>query len=485
VSYTDPETASNDFSGSMVFQLFQSTTVNGKTIPLATNTISHIEEFTNDGYYTSPTSDGQSPTKLFTFIDELTSGSGSNYVVQGGEPTSLQSDTASGQPNTPFPDALFQQLAFTGTDQLAMGGIGVSVAGANDTEFFITTGNLNSRLSYGYTVFGQMVSGQAILADMAGVPTNFNGQPNNSVSITHVSLSATNPNGVVLFDTTQAKPGETALFRDTATDPTDHSSVAHDFVVTVGPYSGPTNPIINFKPFANPVAVTVPDGFSTTDALAGQPGYPGNFGPQILKYSLVSLPSHGTISDFNASTGAFEYTPRPGFAGTDSFQYLVRGTGPQGPPYSGRDYPPGTTVSSPGTVTITVTPKPRKAPPLVRLTGVNYGVNAFGYVYDVVLTFSGPLNAVLADNPLAYGLGTQGQNGSFGPSEGTSIPVTQATYKNNAVTLLADLGQNPLSQKVEVVIDGAGPHPVLDTLDRPLSSGRKGKPGGNVVAIFG
>jgi len=378
VSYTDPNDASNDFSGPLVFQLFQSTTVNGRTIPLTTNTVSHIEEFTDDGYYTTPTSDGLSPTKLFTRIAPL-GPLGSDYIAQGGEPTSIGTVGHSHQPNTPFLNEEFQQLAFTGTDQIAMananntnplyGPVVPFTTPTTDTQFFITTSNLNSYLGYDYSIFGQMVSGQAILGKMIAVPTNDVGQPTYDVSITHVSLSSTNPNGVALIDTTQAKPGDTAVFQVTATDPTEGTSVRDDFVVTAGAYGGPKDPIINFKPFANPVTASAPDGRATSVTLGGQSGYPDPQTPGTLTYSLLSKPKHGTIRHFNASTGTFDFTPKPGFTGTVSFEYLVRDTGPESPFSPGPGGGLGTTTSNPATVTITVTPRVRKHQRDVRLIG--------------------------------------------------------------------------------------------------------------------
>lgn len=380
VSYTDPNDASNDFSGPMVFQLFQSTTVNGKAIPLTTNTVSHIEEFTDDGYYTTPTSDGLSPTKLFTRIAPL-GPLGSNYIAQGGEPTSIGTGGHSYQPNTPFRNEEFQQLAFTGTDQIAMananntnplsGPIVPFTTPTNDTQFFITTSNLNSYLGCDYSIFGQMVSGQSILGKMIEVPTRGLplDQPDYNLSITHVSLASTNPNGVALIDTTQAKPGESAIFQVTATDPTDGTSVRHDFAVTVGAYGGPTHPIIDFKPFANPVSASVSEGRTATVRLDGQSGYPNARTPGTLTYSLLSKPRHGRISHFDASAGTFDFTPKPGFTGTVSFQYLVRDTGPESPFGPGPGGGLGTTTSDPATVTIMVTRRVRKHPRDVRLIG--------------------------------------------------------------------------------------------------------------------
>ncbi|MGO9463793.1 MAG: peptidylprolyl isomerase [Isosphaeraceae bacterium] len=355
VSYTDPTTPSNSFSGPMTFQLFQSTTVNGQTVPLATNTVARITQFTNDGYYTSPTNGNATPTKLFNRITNLTS-TGSNFIAQGGGPDATDTGGESGQPNTPFPNENFQQIPLDGTDQLAMANAGVTAAGTNDTQFFITTSDLNSILGYNYTVFGQMVTGQSILGKMVNVPTNSNGLPTNNVSITAVTLSSTNPNGVLLLDTTQATPGETATITVTATDSVDHSTTSEDFTVTVGAYAGPTTSnlieAVNFKPFATPASAPAQVNTRTSSSVSSQNTFPVTTATVPITYTLVSQPEHGTISDFDPTTGDFNYTPDKGFAGADTFQFTATATGPNNGTNGTIAVSPAT--SNPGTETILV-----------------------------------------------------------------------------------------------------------------------------------
>jgi hypothetical protein len=80
--------------------------------------------------------------------------------------------------------------------------------------------------------------------------------------------------------------------------------------------------------------------------LNGQSGYPNSATPSTLTYALLSQPTHGTVSNFNASNGTFSYTPDAGFLGTDHLTYQVTATGPQ--------TTPATTVSNAGNVTIVV-----------------------------------------------------------------------------------------------------------------------------------
>jgi cyclophilin family peptidyl-prolyl cis-trans isomerase len=355
VNYVDPNNSSNNFNGPMTFQLFQSTTVNGTAVPLATNTVARITQFTNDNYYTTPTTDGLSPTKLFTRITNLTS-TGSNFIAQGGAPGSVGTGGNSGQPNTPFPNENFQDLAFTGTDQLAMANAGVTAAGTNDTQFFITTSNLNSILGYNYTIFGQMLTGQVILGKMIKVPTNSSGQPNHNVSITAVSLSATNPNGTLLIDTTQAKPKETAMITITATDSINHTTTAEQFMVTVGPYTGPTTTnliqTINFKPFAVAGSAPAEVNTRTSNSLQSQNTFPVASATVPIFYTLLSQPEHGTVTGFNPATGDFNYTPDVGFAGVDSFLFSATAAGPNNGTNGTLGAPPAT--SSPQTESILV-----------------------------------------------------------------------------------------------------------------------------------
>ena len=240
-----------------------------------------------------------------------------------------------------------------------MANSGVTTAGTNDTQFFITTGSPNSELGYNYTIFGQMVSGQSTLAQLTQIPVttnpSFGGEDSLPVNepTYSASLSSTNPNGVVVLDATQATAGQTSTITVTATDPTDGTTTSQSFLVTVGAYSGPTTSslvsTINFRPLANATAASTTANTATTVTLAGQGTYPVSGSNQALSYSLVSQPADGTVSNFNASTGTFTYTPKAGFTGTDTFQYTVTSSGPNTSALSAA-------TSNAGTVTVAVGP---------------------------------------------------------------------------------------------------------------------------------
>jgi hypothetical protein len=45
-----------------------------------------------------------------------------------------------------------------------------------------------------------------------------------------------------------------------------------------------------------------------------------------MRFAVTAVPSHGTLSDFNAATGQVTYTPANGYTGPDSFQFTVTDT---------------------------------------------------------------------------------------------------------------------------------------------------------------
>ncbi len=330
---------------SMTFQLF------GDLTP---QTVARITTLTNDGYYTNGFPTQTPPVLPGQYIPRITSVASSGFsAIQGGSSSPTSTSSSSGI--TPIATEPVQQLAFTGQNQLAMANTGQP--NSTDAQFFITNGvpsaSTQQAFDFNYTIFGQLVSGQQTVTDLSNVAVQENSagtedsQPITPVVINSVALSSTNPNGVLHIDTTSATAGQTATITVTATDPTDDTTATQSFTVTVGAYNGPTDPVINFVPFANPVSASTSLNAPVTVQLAGKSGYPNSSTPGTLTYQLTSQPANGTISQFNATTGTLVYTPNNNFSGPDTFQYTVVGSGPQSAPNN--------IPSQPGTVTVTVT----------------------------------------------------------------------------------------------------------------------------------
>jgi cyclophilin family peptidyl-prolyl cis-trans isomerase len=466
VNYTDPTTPANSvaipFTGTLTFQLFQT---------LTPNTVTEITNLTNAGDFVSS----------YQYFYRIATGfpNATDYVVEGGSPTLTGEETS---PPVTFANENLQQLAFTGTDQLGMANTGGT--DSNTTKFFITTGSPNAELGYDYTIFGQLVAGQNTLAQMTQVPvmqnafTGETSEPDNPITVTSATLTNTNPNGVAIIDTTQATPGETSTITVTATDSVDHTTTSQSFTVTVGAYAGPTSSAllgnVNFKPLASPVSTPVTMSTAATVQLAGTSGDPDQSTPGTLNYVLVSQPTHGTISNFSDATGTFTYTPTPGFAGTDTFQYDVESIGPNSSP--------AIAISNAATVTISVTPI---VPPLVTLSKVELVENHEQQVVKVIMFFSGALDMTEADKKTTYRLTTQGKDGSYTARNARIIQVRKAVYSaaGDSVTL-KPAAPFSLRKSVQLLIHGTAPGGLQDSLGRYIDGADNGQPGSDAIAIL-
>jgi cyclophilin family peptidyl-prolyl cis-trans isomerase len=252
-------------------------------------------------------------------------------VAQGGSTSATSTASSSGV--APIATEIVQQLNFSGTSQLAMANTGAPVS--TDAQFFITYGPQTS-LDYNYTLFGQLISGQSTMKDLSMVTVHTNGAtppeisvPDSPVTITSATLSSQNPNGVLLIDTTSAtQAGQTANITVTAKDPTDGTTVTRTFKVTTVAYNGPSDPSINFVPTANPVNVSIqPSATQVPVQLSATSNYPDSTKPGTFTFSIVTQPTHGTITQFNPSTGSLVYVPNAGFSGSDTFEFNATSSG--------------------------------------------------------------------------------------------------------------------------------------------------------------
>ncbi|MFO0954267.1 MAG: peptidylprolyl isomerase [Isosphaeraceae bacterium] len=311
------------FTGTVTFQLFEDLT------PM---TASKIESFVTSGYYSNKTIHrvaGNFTNQNLPF----------DYVIQGGAPNP-DGTGSSGLPGTPFGLEINQQLAYVNTGSLAMARS--SSPNSNDVQFFWTTGTPTT-LNQQYTIFGQVVAGYDTIQKITQVATTTNSGlgnekslPISPITITSATLSDTNPNGVIHIDATGAVQGETATIRVTARDASDNTTAVQTFNVTVGA-DKTTHSNFNgftFKPLAFPVTQNVQTGTSASVQLNGTTQNPGNTAVKV-SYALVTQPQHGTITNFNAQTGALTYTPAAGFTGTDTFRYTVSNTGGTPSPLAG------------------------------------------------------------------------------------------------------------------------------------------------------
>jgi cyclophilin family peptidyl-prolyl cis-trans isomerase len=389
VSHASSGTGDPAFSGNIVIQLFND---------LTPTSASKIEGFVTSGFYNNK--------NIFRVASGFPDSNG--YIVQGGSPSNLATGV-SGLPGTPFANEIVQQLAFTNPGQLALANTGLP--NSNDTQYFITTG-APTFLDYNFTILGQVVSGLDLVQDMTRVALTIDpiiGEPSKPVSpivVSSETLANTNPDGVLHIDATQAQAGETSTITVTANDPATNTSQVQSFKVTV--VQNPNAPTLPLK--LRPLAYSALQNYAVNTPqaiqLAGDPANSSTSSGQTLAYAITAQPTHGTMSNFNASNGSLTYTPDPDFQGDDSFQFTVTNSG-------------AGLTSKPATVTLTTTPVPGPtAAPVAQDAPV-------GGPTTIQLSGSSPLS----NQALSYSIVTQPTQGTisqFDATNGTLIYTPNA-----------------------------------------------------------
>lgn len=305
IDVTHASAGGNDisFSGSMVFQLFEDLT------PI---TVERITRLAEQGFYTD---------RNFHRIASGFTGP-NDFIVQGGS-VNGQGGGEVNQPGFPFPDEFVQQLAFTGTGQLAMANAGDDT---NSSQFFVTTGSPRF-LDFQHTIFGQLVSGQDTLTKMTQVVrSGVDGTtPTSPILISSATVLPANPNGVIHINTTGATAGETSTVTVTATETASGTTATQSFTVNVTP----SDPNLNQRPFLLPVENQVTSvGQTSVFKITGQDANPTD----VLTYT-VQGGLNRTTNTFTAvqnatatvdTNGIVRVVPTPGFTGTIDLLVGVR-----------------------------------------------------------------------------------------------------------------------------------------------------------------
>jgi hypothetical protein len=191
----------------------------------------------------------------------------------------------------------------------------------------------------------------------------------------------------------------------------------------------------------------------------------------MANITLTSLPSHGAVSNFNASTGTFTYTPQSGYLGTDSFGYLVTANGP--------NTAAGAATGNPATVTVNVS----TAPPVVSVQNAEISTNRKHMVTQVDVTFSGPVNATEADNTRTYQLAYPDKTGSYTSKKAVVVKLHSANYNaaNDSVTLIPRKPFALKARPLQLLIDGTSPSGLQDIVGRYLDGADNGQTGSNAI----
>src|SRR5205085_319178 len=101
-----------------------------------------------------------------------------------------------------------------------------------------------------------------------------------------------------------------------------NGSASFTYTVTDGTFtSAPATVTVTVTP-VNDAPIAAAGNLSTTEDTAGSGSLSvTDVDSAAFTYTVVSGPAHGTLSAFNASTGAYTYTPGANYNGADSFTF--------------------------------------------------------------------------------------------------------------------------------------------------------------------
>jgi hypothetical protein len=123
--------------------------------------------------------------------------------------------------------------------------------------------------------------------------------------------------------------------------------------------------------------------------------------------------------------------------------------------------------------------------PLVTLMSVIVVKNKRHQVTEIILDFSGALNASEAQSTAEYRLANPGKKGSFTAKNAKLIKLRSALYNpaNDSVTLTPRKAFS-LVKPVQVRVDGLAAGGLQDSLGRLIDGDHDGTPGGNAIAVI-
>jgi RHS repeat-associated protein len=143
---------------------------------------------------------------------------------------------------------------------------------------------------------------------------------------------------------------------------------------------------------------------------------------------------------------------------------------------------PSPTTPTPTPTTPTPTPTP---PPLVTVTGVRDVTNKKHQVTEVLVTFSGAVNAAEADNVATYRLATAGKKGSYTAKNAKVIPLKSAVYDAaDDTVMLIPKKAFALTKNVQLRVNGSPPSGLQDSSGRFIDGDDNGSAGSNAIVIL-
>ena len=202
-------------------------------------------------------------------------------------------------------------------------------------------------------------------------------------------------------------------------DGLENGTVAVTGTITV------TGTAVNDVPVANANSFSVNEDGSSSGTLTAS----DDDATDTLTYSIVGSPTHGTISGFDAATGAYTYTPNANYFGSDSFTFKVND---------------GTVDSNTATISITVNSVNDEPAANANSFSLNEDGSSSGTLTasddDVTdtLTYSivgSPTHGTISGFNGATGAYTYTPNANYFGSESCTFKVNDGTADSNTATI--------------------------------------------------
>ena len=150
--------------------------------------------------------------------------------------------------------------------------------------------------------------------------------------------------------------------------------------------------------------------------------------------------------------------------------------------------PTPTTPTPTPTRTPTPTPSPTSpsSTPLVTVSNVQIVTNKKHQMTEVLVSFSGAVNAAEAQDTALYQLVMAGAHGSFTARSAKAIRLRSASYDaaDHTVTLVTSKKVTLSKKQIRLEVDGVPPSGIQDSLGRLIDGDRSGQPGSDATAIL-
>ena len=145
----------------------------------------------------------------------------------------------------------------------------------------------------------------------------------------------------------------------------------------------------------------------------------------------------------------------------------------------------GAVLASPSTATLNILNVGQSANGAVTMDSIQVIKNKAHQVKEIIIGFSGALNATEAASVAEYSLTQAGKKGSFTVKSAKKIKLLSAVYNPlNDTVALTPKKKFAITKPVQLMVNGLPPAGLEDASGRLIDGNHDGQPGGNAVALI-